>query len=87
MPVTPSDSPAAPAQYADVAVSSFNIQAPQDDLTAAVNEAEAVAGGPRQAQTNALLSSPRGFATGGYSVDAGYPGTWGTDMEPGVAGP
>ncbi len=44
--------------------------------------------GPRQAQTEALLSSPQGFASGGYDIDAGYhagggdPG-WPNNVEPG----
>lgn len=92
--ITPSDGPSAPAEYAAVPVSSHNIQAPMDDLTATFNDANALAGagvlygqGPRQAQTETLLSSPQGFATKGYDIDAGYSGTWGNDMEPDVAGP
>ena len=92
--ITPSDSPSAPEQYAAVPVTGQNIQAPQADLTAAVEAAGRLAGagviypqGPRQAQTETLLSSPQGFATQGYDIDAGYSGTWSGDVEPTVAGP
>lgn len=92
--ITPSDSPSAPAQYAAVPVQSLDIQAPQDDLTGLVNAAGALAGagivypeGPRQMQTETLLSSPQGFASDGYDIDAGYAGTWPNDVEPTVAGP
>jgi len=84
--ITPSDSPSAPAQYAAVPASMFDIQAPQADLTALVDAANATAG-PRQAQTETLLSSPQGFASQGYDIDAGYAGTWSSDVEPSVDGP
>lgn len=85
--ITPSDSPSAPAQYAAVAVTGQNIQAPQEDLSAMTAAAVSLANGPRQAQTETLLSSPQGFATDGYDIDAGYSGTWSNDVEPTVAGP
>ena len=84
--ITPADSPAAPAQYNAVPVQSLDIQAPQADLSAAVSASMSVAMS-RQPQTEALLQSAAGFASEGYDIDGGYGGTWGTDMEPTVAGP
>jgi hypothetical protein len=88
--ITPSDSASAPAEYNAVPVQDMNIQAPQDDLSGVFNAANAVAGagvlytqGPRQAQTEALLSSPQGFATEGYDIDAGSAAGWPTNVEPG----
>jgi hypothetical protein len=86
--ITPSDTPSAPSEYAGVAVSGFDIQAPQDEaaITAACDAAGAVAGagvvypaGPRQRQTEVLLSSPQGFGTAGYDIDAGSSGGGGED--------
>ena len=92
--ITPSDSPSAPELYNAVPVQDMNIQAPQADLTGAFNAANDLAGagvlypvGPRQAETEVLLSSPQGFATEGYDIDAGYAGGWPNDIEPTVAGP
>ena len=92
--ITPADSPSSPEDYNAVPVSMTNIQAPQEDLTGLVNAAGAIAGagivypqGPRQAQTETLLSSPQGFATEGYDIDAGYAQGWPNDVEPTVAGP
>jgi len=87
--ITPSDSPSAPAEYAAVPVSGFDIQAPQGDLTATFDAANALAGagvlygqGPRQAQTEALLNSAQGF--GEFDVTAGYTGgDWPGNVEPG----
>lgn len=82
--ITPSDSPSAPAEYDAVPVQDMNIQAPQADLGKAFNAATSVAGpdGPRQAQSEALLSSPQGFASDGYNIDAGGSAGWSTDVEP-----
>lgn len=92
--ITPSDSASAPEQYAAMPVQDMNIQAPQDDLSAALAAAGALAGagviypqGPRQAETETMLSSPPGFATEGYDIDAGYASGWPNDIEPTVAGP
>ena len=97
--ITPSDTPSSPSNYESVTPhgqgpAPYNIQAPQQDLTAAVAGAGAITGagivygmGPRQQQARALMESPQGFASQGYDIDAGYPGTWGTDKEPDVAGP
>jgi len=99
MATTPADSPSSPQNYEAVTPhgqgpAPYNIQAPLDDLTAAVNAAGALAGagviypvGPRQAETETMLNSPQGFGSNGYDIDAGYGGTWGTDVEPDVAGP
>jgi hypothetical protein len=88
--ITPSDSASAPAEYNAVPVQDMNIQAPQDDLSGVFNAANAVAGagvlypqGPRQAQTETLLSSPQGFATEGYDIDAGSAPGWPNNVEPG----
>lgn len=87
--ITPSDSPSAPAEYDAVPVQDLNIQAPQGDLSGVFDAANAVAGagvlypsGPRQAQTEVLLSSPPGFATEGYDIDAGSASGWPTNVEP-----
>ena len=77
MPVTPSDSPSAPAQYDAVPVQDFNIQAPQRDLSASVAAAVAAATGPRQAQAKTLLSG-----SDASSVTAGYSGDWPSDSRP-----
>jgi hypothetical protein len=90
--ITPSDSPSAPEQYATVPVAGADIQAPQADLTGVFGAANAASGAgvlypqsPRQAQTEALLSSPAGF--GEFDVTAGYSGGGGEDwpgnVEPG----
>jgi len=88
--ITPRDTPSAPAQYDAVPVQDMNIQAPQEDLAATFDAANALAGagvlytqGPRQAQTEVLLSSPQGFASEGYDIDAGYAAGWDTNVEPG----
>jgi hypothetical protein len=92
----PADSPGAPAQYAKVegpasGPASFNIQAGQDDLTGVFKAATAAAG-PRQAQTEVLLSSPQGFAVGsgtsGYDILGGSSGgggdDWPSNVQPGA---
>jgi len=90
--ITPADSAAAPAEYNAVPVSGFDIQAPQDDLTEAMNAAGAITGagvvypkGPRQTETVALLNSAQGV--GDFDIMSGYTGTWGSMPEPDVAGP
>ena len=92
--ITPADSPSAPGPYEAVQESDFNIQAPQEDLTAMVEAAGRLAGagivypaGPRQAETATMLQSPQGFGSGGYDIDTGYAGRWPQDVEPDVAGP
>jgi hypothetical protein len=87
MMITPSDSASAPAEYNAVPEQDMNIQAPQDDLSGAFNASIAVAGsgvlypqGPRQAQTEALLTSPRGF--GAYNIDAGSAPGYDADVAP-----
>jgi hypothetical protein len=100
-PVTPADTPSNPAGYASVTPhgrgpAPYDIQAGQGDLSGGFGEANAVAGagvlyaqGPRQAQTETLLSSPQGFALGGYDIDAGFAGGqggdpgWPNNVEPG----
>jgi hypothetical protein len=99
-PVTPADSPSSPAGYASVTPhgrgpAPYDIQAPQQDLSADVAAAGALTGagviypqGPRQSLTEALLQSPQGFAVDGYDIDAGYhagPGQdgWPSNVEPG----
>ncbi len=86
--ITPADSAAAPSQYAAVPVSGTDIQAPQADLTATFDAANALAGsgvlypqGPRQAQAEALLNSAQGY--GEFDVTAGYTGDWPGNVEPG----
>jgi len=90
--ITPSDSPSAPSEYAGVPVSGRDIQAPQADLSGVFDAANAVAGagvlygqGPRQAQTEALISSPQGF--GEFDITAGYHAGPGQDGWPGNTEP
>ncbi len=105
MAITPQDTPSSPADYAavtphGVGPAPYDIQAPLSDgeIGAAFDSANAVGGsgvlypmGPRQAQTEALLSSGQGFASGGYDIDGGFHGGggggWPNDVEPDVAGP
>jgi hypothetical protein len=88
--ITPSDSPSAPELYSAVPVQDVNIQAPQQDLHAEFNAANDAAGAgvlypqsDRQKQTEALLSSPQGFAVEGYDIDAGSAAQWPRNIEPG----
>jgi len=91
--ITPSDTPSSPEDYAGVAVQGMNIQAGLQDgeVTAAMNASTAVAGagvlypmGPRQAETEALLSSPQGYAD--FDITSGFTGshgeTWPGDPTP-----
>lgn len=77
--ITPSDSPSSPSNYAAVPVSQVDIQAPQEDLSAAVEAAGAVAKGPRQFEAQTLLHG--GDAP---NVTAGYSGggEWPIDPRP-----
>ena len=88
--ITPADTPSSPSDYAAVAVQPMNIQAPQQDLSAAVAAAGALAGagvvypqGPRQSMTETLMQSPQGFALDGYDIDAGFAADWPNNVEPG----
>ena len=99
--ITPSDSPSSPEGFAGVTPhgqgpAPYDIQAPLSDgeIGAAFASANAVGGagalypqGPRQAQTEAMIQSPQGFASGGYDIDAGSAFGWPNDVEPDVAGP
>jgi len=107
-PVTPADSPSDPSGYAGVTphgqgTAPYDIQdgltALQDVITTAFDGANAVSGAgvlysqsPRQAQTEALLDSPQGFAAGGgYNITGGFHGGggdgWPADVEPDATGP
>ena len=86
--ITPADSPSSPSNYAGVSVQPMDIQAPQGDLTAVVDAANALGGagalypqGPRQAEAEALLNSPQG--SGAMDVTAGWTGDWPANVEPG----
>jgi hypothetical protein len=94
--ITPRDTPSSPENYAQVATSQTDIQAPMSDgeIGAAFDSSVAAGGsgvlypqGPRQAQTQQLLESPAGFASGGYDIDAGTTAGWPNDVEPDAAGP
>ena len=101
MGITPSDSPSNPAAFDMVTPhgrgpAAYDIQAPLSDgeIGGAFDAANAVAGagvlyaqGPRQSQTETLIQSPQGFATGGYDINAGTTAGWPADVEPDVAGP
>ena len=96
--ITPADTPSSPSGYAAVTphgqgTAWYDVQAPQQDLTASVETAGRLTGagvvyprGPRQAETEALLQSPMGF--GEFDVTAGYHGApgqdgWPANTEPG----
>ena len=90
--ITPADSPSSPSDYAAVAVQPMDIQAPQADLSAAVEAAGRLSGagivypqGPRQSQTENLLRSPQGYSD--FDITAGYSGgggeDWPGDLTPG----
>lgn len=101
MAITPSDTPSSPSDYAAVTPhgqgpAPYDIQAPMSDgeIGAAFDATNREMGagvifpaGPRQAQTETLLSSPQGFASGGYDIDAGTTAGWPADVEPDVVGP
>ncbi len=100
-PVTPRDTPSSPSGYASVTPhgqgpAPYNIQAGAPDLSGVFGSANATAGAgvlypqsERQRQTEVLLSSPPGFAVGGYDIDAGFAGGqggdpgWPVNVEPG----
>jgi hypothetical protein len=99
-PVTPHDSPSSPGEYAKVfphgqGPAPYDIQAPLQDLTGLTAAAGNLTGGeegagrlygtgPRQAATQALLSSPEGYGEQdilqGYSGGGG--GNWPGSTEP-----
>jgi hypothetical protein len=93
--ITPSDSPSSPSDFAGVTPhgqgpAPYDIQAPQSDLSGAFDEANRLNGqgvlypqSERQAQAEALMQSPAGFAVGGYDIDAGWHGDWPGNIEPG----
>jgi hypothetical protein len=95
--ITPSDSASSPENYAAVSphgqgTAPYNVQAGNDEaaISAEYDAAGAVSGagivyprGPRQAQAEALISSPQGFAVGGYDIDAGSADRWPANVEPG----
>ena len=78
--ITPADSPSAPADYAAVAVSGTDIQAPQADLSAATAGAKSAALA-RQPETERVLASGQGY--GEFDVTGGYTGDWPANTEPG----
>lgn len=82
--ITPADSPSSPSDYNAVPVTGLDIQAPQDDLGAAVAGAVSTAMA-RQPETSALLNSAAGM--GDFDVTSGYTGTWGSVPEPATEGP
>jgi len=93
--ITPADSPSSPSDFAAVTPhgqgpAPYDIQAPQADLAATFNAANAVAGsgvlypqGPRQAATERLIQSPQGY--GDFTITAGYAGGGGEDWPGDVA--
>ena len=89
-PVTPADSPSSPL-YGDVTPhgrgpAPYDIQAGLDDLGGMAAAAQALTGpgSQRQADTEALLSSPAGY--GGFSITGGMSGgggdDWPSDVSP-----
>jgi hypothetical protein len=88
MAITPPDTPSSPENYAQVATSPADIQAPlpEGEIAAAYGAANADSG-PRQAQAEQMIQSPQGFGSAGYDIDAGTTAGWPADVEPDVAGP
>lgn len=91
-PVTPADSPSAPALYDAVTphgqgTAPYDVEAPLDDLGGMTAAAVALAGpgGPRQAMTETLMHSPQGF--GEQDVDAGWSGGGGDSGWPANVAP
>ncbi len=96
-PVTPRDTPSSPGGYSSVTPhgqgpAPYDIQAPAGDLSGAFagagnlsagRENDIYGVGPRQRQTETLLTSDAGFALGGYDIDAGWTGNWPGNVEPG----
>ena len=89
MGMTPSDSPSSPGNYADVAASGFDIQAPLDlgAVQAAFDATNAEMGAgvlypqsPRQAETRQLLESPPGYAD--FDILSGTTAGWPADVTP-----
>jgi hypothetical protein len=94
--VTPADSPSDPSGFDAVTPhgrgpAPYDIAAPQaiDGIAAAFDAANALAGagvlysrGPRQDETEALLTSPQG--AGEMSVVSGFPDYESTDVNPGA---
>jgi len=89
MAMTPSDSPSSPGDYAGVPVSGFDIQAPLGEAEIAsafdATNREMGAGvlypmGPRQAETERLLSSPPGY--GDFDILSGTTAGWPADVTP-----
>jgi hypothetical protein len=96
MPITPSDSPSAPAQYDAVTPAGtaprpapYDIQAPSPlaECQAAFDQAIAAGGSgvlypmsPRIAEARALLDSPQGSPE--MDVSSGAATGWPTDVEP-----
>jgi hypothetical protein len=93
--ITPSDSPSSPSNYAGVAASQVNIQAPLDDgIGPAFDSANAEGGSgvlypmsPRIADARTLLESPAGFGADGFDITGGFHGDWPANVEPDTAGP
>jgi hypothetical protein len=93
--VTPADSASSPSDYAAVTPhgqgpAPYDIQAPQQDLSGALEAAGRLAGagviypqGPRQAATETLMSSAQGY--GEFDIIPGYTGDgeWPGNIEPG----
>ena len=87
--ITPADTPSSPSDYAAVTphgigTAPYDIQAPQQDLSAiaAASQATAMA---RQPATERLLASPQGYAD--FDITAGFSGgggeSWPNDPTPG----
>ena len=82
MPVTPSDTPSSPENYAQVAVQSMNIQAPLPDLSAEAAAAQAVFA-VREQEARQVMESPAGY--GEFNVTAGFHGGGGEEWPSSIA--
>lgn len=91
MPMTPSDAPSSPGDYAAVPVQPMDIQAPMTDVTPVFDAANAAAGAgvlygqsARQAETQQVMESKAGFGVDGFAVDGGSSAGWPNNVAPGA---
>lgn len=81
MPEIPPATPEGRLSFPREPASSFAMEAPLADLSAACAEAEA-AGNARLADARPILEGPQGFGLDGYDVQSGSAHGWPAGMEP-----
>lgn len=82
--ITPADSPSSPSDYAGVATSGTDIQAPQQQgeigAAQAAAQADSGRGSPRQDAVAELMASDPGYAD--FDVTGGSTAGWPADVTP-----